>query len=399
MNNPRVSVCIVSWNRPAALRRCLLGIGQLLYPEFEIVVAADKFSLDSLDDTTLIKRVQVTEPNISLARNLAISQAAGDVVAFIDDDAVPEAAWLNHLTKPFADPDVAAVGGYVRGRNGISWQWRGRIVNTLGETQPYQPGADIPPGWAIKTEGTNMAFRADALRQIGGFDPAFRYFLDETDVYLRLASKRYQTAIVPDAEVHHGFHEGPHRRPDRVPRDLFEIGASWAVFLRKHNPESSSKRLVAIRESENTRLIRYLIGGALEPRDVRRIRASLLAGMDEGAQRTFDEPQPFTEPTGFFPYKRRVGDHVVHVCRPMSYARTWRKAAEHVQAGGRTTIFNLSATTLFHNIQFTKDGIWEHRGGLFGKSERTDPLMRIWTRSQRVARELDRVRIARGIAS
>ncbi|MCB2152739.1 MAG: glycosyltransferase, partial [Rhodobacteraceae bacterium] len=58
------------------------------------------------------------------ARNLGLAAAAGEIVAFIDDDAVPEPRWLARLTAPFADPGIAAAGGFVVGRNGISFQWR-----------------------------------------------------------------------------------------------------------------------------------------------------------------------------------------------------------------------------------------------------------------------------------
>jgi GT2 family glycosyltransferase len=59
-------------------------------------------------------------------------------------------------------------------------------------------------GFVVKTEGTNCAFRRDVLAGLGGFDPAFRYFLDETDVNLRLAEAGARTVIVPRALVHHG---------------------------------------------------------------------------------------------------------------------------------------------------------------------------------------------------
>ena len=63
------------------------------------------------------------EANICPRRATAASQAAaGEIVAFIDDDAVPEPTWLNHLVAPFGRFDVAAAGGFVRARNGISWR-------------------------------------------------------------------------------------------------------------------------------------------------------------------------------------------------------------------------------------------------------------------------------------
>jgi hypothetical protein len=50
-------------------------------------------------------------PGLSAARNTRVVAARGDVVAFIDDDAVPAGDWLEQLVAPYADPDAVAVGG------------------------------------------------------------------------------------------------------------------------------------------------------------------------------------------------------------------------------------------------------------------------------------------------
>ncbi|MEP1942678.1 MAG: glycosyltransferase family 2 protein, partial [Sulfitobacter sp.] len=236
-----VSVIIVSRGRPHALRRCLLGVAQLQHSAFEVVVVACPEGIavtEQIDVLPDIKCIAFDEANISAARNLGLTHAAGEIVAFIDDDAVPEPLWLHHLVAPASRDQVAAMGGFVRGRNGISFQNKARILDAQGTPQnveiaPLQATVLAPPkGRAIKTEGTNMAFKRHVLMEIGGFDPAFRFYLDETDVNMRLARAGYHTALVPLAQVHHGFAASATRRNDRVPRDLYEIGASWGVFQR-----------------------------------------------------------------------------------------------------------------------------------------------------------------------
>src|SRR6056297_2389366 len=140
-----VSVIIVSRGRPALLNRCLTGVCQLWYPDFEIVVVSDPEGLDAVASRAgLIKTVAFDDANIASARNAGIRAAAGKIVAFIDDDAVPEPTWLTHLVAPFADPEIAQVGGYVRGRNGISFQWRARAVNRIGATRDIPQSGDAP---------------------------------------------------------------------------------------------------------------------------------------------------------------------------------------------------------------------------------------------------------------
>ncbi|MEP5155405.1 glycosyltransferase family A protein, partial [Planktotalea sp.] len=92
MSTPSVSVIVVSRGRAADLPLCLTGISQLDYPEFEVVLVADKDGMEAARDLSFfedLKCVAFEEANISAARNLGIAEAAGEIVAFIDDDAVP----------------------------------------------------------------------------------------------------------------------------------------------------------------------------------------------------------------------------------------------------------------------------------------------------------------------
>jgi len=240
---PAVSVVIVSHGRPASLGNCLTGVGQIDYPNFEIVIVADQSGIAAVKAHALgdqVKLVLHDAANISTARNAGIAASAGEIVAFIDDDAVPEPTWLSHLIAPFADEGVAAAGGYVIGRNGISFQWKARTVYPDAHTEDLLLKGDAPQVFegssarAIKTEGTNMAVRRDVLERLGGFDPAFHFYLDETDLNMRIGVAGLKTAIVPLAQVHHGFAESTRRSADRVSATLYDIGASLAVYLRKH---------------------------------------------------------------------------------------------------------------------------------------------------------------------
>ena len=100
MSSPTVSVIVVSRGRAADLPLCLLGISQLEYPNFEVVLVADREGLSAARDLPFfddLKSVEFNDANISAARNLGIAEAAGEIVAFIDDDAVPEPSWLRQL--------------------------------------------------------------------------------------------------------------------------------------------------------------------------------------------------------------------------------------------------------------------------------------------------------------
>lgn len=402
MNPIPVSVVVVSRGRPDALTRCLTGVAQLDYGAFEVIVVADPKGLRAMATLPFaeqIKAVPFDEANISKARNLGIAQAAGEVVAFVDDDAVPETGWLFHLVAPFAEEEVAAAGGFVRGRNGISMQWRAQSVDHAGRTLPFAVDSTRPvvlhpvPGRAVKTEGTNMAVRRSILAEMGGFDPAFRYFLDETDVNWRLAKGAFATAIVPLAEVHHGFLANAQRSGARVPRDLSEIGASMAVFLAKHCPVDEHAAVwKAFRAGQRKRLLRHMVRGDAMPGDVGRLMQGLDKGYLEGQTRESGALAPIPRaPDGFRAFRRKRAGAVVLAGRARR-RRGLRRQAERLVAQGKVpSLFLFSPTALYHRVRYDPAGYWEQSGGLFGRSERTQRLFRLTRFSKRLSREIQRV--------
>ncbi|MDZ4135708.1 MAG: glycosyltransferase family 2 protein, partial [Paracoccaceae bacterium] len=286
-----VSLIIVSRHRIAALQRAVTAIGQQDHPAVELIVVADPKACDALAGLGLrAKIIPFDQANIAVARNLGLTRAAGQVVAFIDDDAVPEPTWLSRLVAPFVDPMVVAATGFVRGRNGISFQWRACEVDACGFDHPLDVGDTVSlhagnQQRAVKTHGTNCAFRRDALLAAGGFDAGFRFYLDEADVNLRMASAGL-TAVVPLAQVHHGFAASARRRADRVPLSMYENGASSMVFLRRHAAKMDWPAACArLRTEQRHRLLRLMVSGGIEPRDLPRLMQTLDAGLIDGALR------------------------------------------------------------------------------------------------------------------
>lgn len=410
MSDLTVSVIIVSRARPDALRRCLAGVAQLQYRSFEVVVVACPAGIAVTQEAGIlpdIKCIAYDEANISAARNIGLVHAAGEIVAFIDDDAVPEPQWLRHLVAPAVRSDVAAMGGFVRGRNGISFQYKARTLDGQGmpemvEIDPLQATVLVPPpGRAIKTEGTNMAFRRDVLMGMGGFDPAFRFFLDETDVNMRLARAGHATALVPLAQVHHGFAASAMRRDDRTPRDLYEIGASWAVFQRKHMPKGDrAAHWESLSRAEERRVMEHMVAGRLEPRDVRRLMKRLRDGYAEGQSRLFGGAKLARHAVSPFQpvqsARRKAGFTAV---RGLRGSAAIEAAAVRVREGSIETVLALSFSGLFHRVMFDPRGVWVQRGGLFGRANRHEPLFRITTFARRSARERARVAPMRGLDS
>ncbi len=400
-----VSVIVVSRGRPEALARCLRGIAAMDGGPFEVVVVADPAGIAAVAPYAgRVKTATFDEANIARARNTGLGLAAGEVVAFIDDDAVPEPTWAVRLAAPFADPRVGAAGGPVIGRNGISLQWGPGAVDRMGQRLPlrtHPTEAEVHRGTAglgIKTEGTNMAFRRDLLCRIRGFDGRFAFYLEESDVNLRLGAMGVPVAHVPGAVVHHGFAASARRREDRVPRDLCQIGASMAVYLAKHGTDPAT-RCAFEEAAQRRRLVRHMVAGRIEPRDVGRLMAGFRAGWEEGLGRG-EAADEIGAPPVFLPF----GPGGVRVRRVLSgWVRDGdalrAEAAARVAEGEVVTLILLSRSTRFHRVSFHPDGYWEQAGGLFGRSMRTDPLWHRWDMASRVRREVARVAVVRDAPS
>lgn len=404
---PAVSLIVVSEGRPASLELCLTACRYLDHPRFELIVVADAPGLEVVLRLGLSDRVKTAENpgrGVSVARNTGLALAAGSVVAFLDDDAVPEPTWLSRLSAPFADAQVAAAGGFVRGRNGISFQWRARWVDEEGEHHPLEvPEGPVSlhrgaPGRAIKTEGTNMAFRRAVLADLGGFDPAYRYFLDETDVNMRLALAGHVTAIVPLAQVQHRFAAGARRTRTRAPRSLADLGASSTLFLRKYAPaDRLDPALGALKTAQRARLIRHMVQGTLEPRDLRRLMADLDRGIAAGRAAPISVLSPLPAPASpFRPFADTPPPPGLFLAgRIWQAPRLHARAADLARLGVPVTLFLFGPSPRFHRMRFARGGYWVQGGGLFGRSERNMPLFRAWRFTDRVAWERDRLAATR----
>lgn len=397
----RFSVIVVSHRRPHWLNRCLTALRQLDHAAFEIVIVADGDSLTSLKGKDF-KTCRFDEPNISKARNEGIAASAGDICAFVDDDAVPEPMWLHHIEDAFLKTGADAVVGYVRGRNGISFQSRLAYVDAEGETHigqghdtvPFVP--KLPAGQALKLVGTNAAFRKDALLQLKGFDPAYAFYLDDADISLRLANAQMTAAVSPLAEVHHAFAPSVRRTALRAPTFLGDIGRSAAVFLRRHHGISEEELFARLHLREKARLVRHMVQGTCEPRDVRTLLDGLRDGWADGLVMELPKLEALPEvDDSFLRVAPRIG-HRILCARLFLRRKRLAEAAKLAESGQRVSVFSFSLTPVRHLVRY-QSGCWVQTGGQFGRTRRKDRVFR-WCRfANRRKLEITRIAKQRGI--
>lgn len=396
MSASRLSVVVVSWGRPRALARCLTALSQLRSTRFEVIVVADPDGLAVARAQTFAARLTLLDQqveNISIARNTGIAAAAGEIVAFMDDDAVPEPDWAETILQAFDQPGLDAATGPVIGRNGISLQWGRMACDRMGRDRWLSGDAGPHPSEVLKLHGTNMAFRREVLALHGGFDPSYRFYLDETDLALRLAAAGAVLRYLSGMRVHHGFAESRRRRGDRVPTDLTDIGSSTAVFLRKHAPDALEDGLTTLIADQRARLLRLARGRRIGPAEIRRLLEGLQAGIDAG--RACDLGQPGVLPIPDRPFHPLRTD----VPPPMSRRDGWRHAAASLRAaaaadvarGQPAALILLEPSPRKHRVVFTDGGWWEQTGGLYGPAARSEARLQFWRYRDRISREWGRL--------
>ncbi|HEX2508067.1 MAG TPA: glycosyltransferase family 2 protein [Miltoncostaeaceae bacterium] len=152
---------------------------------------------------------------LSGARNTGVRHARGDIVVFLDDDAVPEPGWLRGHAEAYASPDVMGAGGTVTPR------WATPRPGWIPEEFLWVMGCSyrgIPPGDAVVRNpiGANMSFRREVVTGVGGFASDLGRVgktplgCEETDLSIRAYSAfpGQTVRMVPEARVSHLVPEG-----------------------------------------------------------------------------------------------------------------------------------------------------------------------------------------------
>lgn len=146
---------------------------------------------------------------LSFSRNQGISLADGDIIAFFDDDAIADRHWISRLVKLYEDREILSAGGK------ILPIWESGDPGFIPEECYWLIGATYrgfqeEPGFVRNTFGSNMSFRNEVFKKIGGFEISMGRIGDrllqgeETELSMRMEAEMGQNVYYdPEAIVHH----------------------------------------------------------------------------------------------------------------------------------------------------------------------------------------------------
>jgi GT2 family glycosyltransferase len=246
---PSVTVAVCTRDHPDDLALCLDSLQRVEHPGLELLIVDNAPTNDATERLVRSRHpatryVRELRPGLDWARNRAIAEARGEILAFTDDDVIVDPAWARALASAFAeDPAVMAVTGpvvpyeletdaqilferyrsfargFARRRVQADPASRDSVAARYGRTGDFGTGA-------------NMAFRRSVFDQIGPFDPALDVGTvtnggGDLEMFFRVLKAGHALVYEPRALVRHR-----HRRTmEELRRQITDQGIGFSAYV------------------------------------------------------------------------------------------------------------------------------------------------------------------------
>lgn len=216
---PTCSVVVCTRDRPALLDRCLDALSRVVYPSVEVLVVDNAPTDGRTRDVANrhgVRYVVEPVPGLSRARNRGARACTSEVIAFVDDDALPERDWVGGLAREFEDPTVMAAAGRILP---LSRETEAeRLFGSLGGSGPHgeeRMAIDRQTrSWFQLAAlggigiGANMAVRSSAFELWPGFDErlgrgGILKVAEDHFAFFTLIDRGYRVVYTPHAVVRH----------------------------------------------------------------------------------------------------------------------------------------------------------------------------------------------------
>lgn len=253
---PFVTVAICTRNRSQSIGATLDSLLHQSYASFEVLVVDNAPSDDSTariinSNYPTVRYVLEPHPGLDWARNRAILEARGELLAYIDDDAIAEPRWVEQIVAAFDAPDVMCMTGFVApARLDTPAQ---ELFERFGYSKGFYrldfslhapPPEPLFPYKGYHGTGCNSAFRRSVFQTIGLFDPRLDMGTPvpgggDHDMFTRIILAGHTLRYEPTAIVYHDHIDDL----AVLPRKLGQYHQAFVAYLTKYALRDYSKAL------------------------------------------------------------------------------------------------------------------------------------------------------------
>ncbi|MFX1450629.1 MAG: glycosyltransferase family 2 protein [Promethearchaeota archaeon] len=207
-----LSVVIPTKFERSNLENCIKSINnQVLKPDEILVIATlnEMKKIKEIEKKFNIKVFIEKRAGLSYSRNLGILKSKGDIIAFIDDDAIAHKKWLYYISKSHKLKDVGVVGGRIK----PIWHKNvPQIIKNSLLAKEWLSLVDLAsfPFYVDRVIGCNFSLKREVFNQIGAFDTSIgkysklMYGGEETE-FCERAGKKYKILYSPKSVVYHNI--------------------------------------------------------------------------------------------------------------------------------------------------------------------------------------------------
>jgi len=213
MSMPEISVIIPNWNGCHLLKICLSSLKRQTYQDFEIIVADNGSSDDSIQFTessypeVRIIKLQANK-GFCVAVNCGIKSARGKYVALLNNDTEVDPAWLGELAQALhKNPDVGfcaskMINFYCRNMIDNAGDMLSYYGHTVGRNE-VDTGQYDQPRFLFSACAGAAIYRKEMFEKVGLFDEDFFAYYEDIDLGMRAQLMGYKCLYVPTAVVYH----------------------------------------------------------------------------------------------------------------------------------------------------------------------------------------------------
>ena len=238
-----VSVIIVNYKGATDTIACLQSFTEVDWPanRIELVV------VDNASGGDEVERIRAAVPSVKIVRsrtnlgfaggcNLGVEKAHGEYVAFINNDARPDQAFLSAAIPVLErSVDIGAIATKVLDWEGRTIDFAGAGMSWYGQAYKIGVGAEAASGQELECDvlfgtGSSLIMRREVFEQVGGFDDDYFMFFEDVDLGWRLWLLGYRVRYVPRSISYHRHHASMSSIGSWREKFLLERNALYTIY-------------------------------------------------------------------------------------------------------------------------------------------------------------------------